>query len=431
MERGYYQPKIEMMYRKDLEDLQLERLKKAIHRFYMTKFGYKKLGEAGVKPSDIKSFEDFHKKIPMLTKAELKKADINDLIAPDSVSKRFLATSGTKGQPLPLRYTLNELSDWIELVARTLFTNTFDETDTVLFPVPISQFTGGFGMHEGLRKLNCGIIATGGMPTNIQVAILNGMYGVRPTAIVSIASYMFRVAEIAESQGIEPTSLGLKKASLGAEPWSEECRKKIEKKFGIKAYDSYGLGEVWGPGVAAECEYDRNSLHGWEDYFHFEVIDHETGDILGENEWGELVITPLCKEAMPILRFRTGDKTKINGFECECGRTHIKINRITDRFDDLIFIRGLKIYPNNVEEMLHSIRGVGSEYQIIKPMEDSSDPLKLVVEKDKNMNVEDLASIIGGEFKKRFNHRPIVEILDFGKMPRTPGKVKRILVASS
>ncbi|MGD2072652.1 MAG: AMP-binding protein, partial [Candidatus Thorarchaeota archaeon] len=344
---------------------------------------------------------------------------------------RFLATSGTKGEPLPLRYTENELSNWKNLVARTLFTNTFDETDIVLFPVPISQFTGGFGMHEGLRKLNCGIITTGGMPTKIQVAILNGAYGVRPTAIVSIASYMFRIAEVAESQGIEPTSLGLKKASLGAEPWSEECRKKIEKRFGIKAYDSYGLGEVWGPGVAAECECDRNSMHGWEDYFHFEVIDNETGDILGENEWGELVITPLSKEAMPILRFRTGDKTKINGFECECGRTHIKINRITDRFDDLIFIRGLKIYPNSIEEMLHGIQGVGSEYQIMKPREDSSDPLKLVVEKDKNISVDDLTSIIENEFKKRFNHRPIVEVVDFGKIPRLPGKAKRILVAPS
>lgn len=431
MVREYYQPKIETMYRKDLENLQLGRLKEIINRFYMIKFGYKKLTDVGIKPSDIRSFKDFHEKIPMVTKEELKNTDVNDLVVPGSISKRFLATSGTKGQPLPLKYTENELTSWAKLVARTLFTNTFNEKDVVLFPVPISQFTGGFGMHEGLRELNCGIITTGGMPTEIQLAILNGMYGMKPTAIVSVASYMFRIAEVAESQSIEPTSLGLEKASLGAEPWSEECRKKIEKKFGIRAYDSYGLGEVWGPGVAAECEHDRNSMHGWEDYFHFEVIDHETGDSLGENEWGELVITPFLKEAMPILRFRTGDKTKINGFECECGRTHIKINRITDRFDDLIFIRGLKIYPNDIEEMLHSIRGVGFEYQIIKPREDSNDPLRLVIERDKNLHIENLALIIEGEFKKKFNHKPIVDVIDFGKIPRIPGKVKRVLVASS
>ncbi len=417
-----------------LRDLQLKRLKN------ITKYAYenvslyrRKFDEADIKPDEIKKLEDITK-LPFTGKEELRNSYPFGMVAvPFPEIVRVHATSGTTGKPTVACYTKNDIETWTDLMARCMYTAGVRQDDIVQNAYGYGLFTGALGFHYGGERIGATIIPTGSGNTQRQLMIMKD-FGT--TVLCSTPSFAAYLAEVAREQGmIVSEDMRIRIGLFGAEAWSDELRKRIEQEYNMVAIDFYGLAEIIGPGVSVEC-YERNGLHLWSDHFYAEIIDPETGLVLGPGERGELVITTLTKEGIPVIRYRTKDLTILDEEECSCGRTHPRIARILGRSDDMIVIRGVNVFPSQIEHALMGIKGVTLNYQIVPKRISRLDVeildhllVRVEPEEDiwKNKRLEDgLKKEINEELKSALGLRTEVELVAPGSIPRSTGKAKRI-----
>ncbi len=414
---------------KELEELQLKRLRWTVRHVYENVPFYKKrLKEAGVHPEDIRKLEDVAK-LPFTTKEDLRDNFPFGLFAvPKERIVRIHTSSGTSGKPKVVGYTARDLENWANMMARCLYMVGVRSHDIFQNMVNYSFFTGGLGFHMGAEKIGAMTIPAGVGNTERQVSY---MVDFGTTVIHATPSYALHIKEVAERMDVLD-KLQLRIGCFGAEPWSENTRKRLEDAFGIKAYDSYGLSEMNGPGVAFECP-EQNGLHIWVDHFLIEIIDPETGERLSEGERGELVITTLTKEGMPLLRYRTGDVTYILDDECSCGRTHPKIHRILGRTDDMIIVRGVNVFPSQIEHVLMKIPEVGDHFQVIISRNGALDEITVRVEVVDEVFTGELSDLqrirekVQRELYKELNLRTNVELVEKGTIERSMGKAKRVI----
>ena len=426
----YWDKENETLKKEKLVKLQEERLKKIVRYCYENVAFYrKKFKEAKIAPEDIKSLDDLDK-IPFTVKDDLRNAyPLGMLAVPRSEIIRIHASSGTTGKPTIVAYTRKDIETWSELMARVLTSVGITKHDTMQLIYNYAFFTGGLGFHYGAERIGATVIPSGVGNTKKQILTMRDL---EVTAFSSTPSYALYIAEYAEKElGIDISEFKLRVGVFGAEPWSEGLRKKIEDAYGIEAYDNYGLSELCGPGVSVECS-ERQGLHVWSDHFIVEVIDPETGEKLDEGKKGELVFTTLTKEAMPLLRYRTRDISMLFEEECACGRTHPRIARIHGRSDDMLIIRGVNVFPSQIEHVLMQIPEVGENYQIVVDR-DVLDKLLVKVEVTEKVFSDKLADLLAlekkieRELKEVLNVYAKVELVSPGSIPRTPGKAKRII----
>ncbi len=373
-----YNEDFETLPREVLETLQLKRLKQVVQKVYHTVGFYRRaFDEAGVQPDDLKSLDDL-KRFPFTTKQDLRDNYPFGMFAvPMSSVVRLHASSGTTGRATVVGYTKRDIDTWSELMARCLVAAGLSQNDIIHNAYGYGLFTGGLGVHYGAEKLGASVIPISGGNTKRQIMILQD-FG--PTAICCTPSYALNLAEQGKAMGVDMKALKLRVGIFGAEPWSEKMRREIENALGLTALNIYGLSEIMGPGVAMECQDDRHGMHIFEDHFLVEVIDPESGEVLPPGEPGELVFTTLTKEAFPLIRFRTRDISRLLPEPCRCGRTLIKMDRITGRSDDMLIIRGINVFPSQIEAVLVGIEGLEPHYQIIVDRAGNLDTLEIQVE---------------------------------------------------
>jgi phenylacetate-CoA ligase len=368
----------ETMPRSELNALQLSRLKTTLERAYNKIPHYKKKFDAAkVKPGDLKSLADLAR-FPFTVKTDLRDNYPFGMFAvPRDQVLRLHASSGTTGKPTVVGYTKNDLDLWARLMARCFATMGARPGEIVHNAYGYGLFTGGLGAHYGAERLGCTVVPLSGGGTERQVTLLQD-FGAQ--ILCATPSYALNIAEVAENMGIDIRKLPLHTGIFGAEPWTDAMRRDIEAKLGIQAIDIYGLSEIIGPGVACECRQMKNGLHGWEDHFLFEVVDPETMQPKPMGESGELIITTLTKEALPMVRYRTRDITRLSDEPCACGRSHVRILRVTGRNDDMLIIRGVNVYPSQVEAVLVGFPGLAPHYQIVLTREHALDDMTVNVE---------------------------------------------------
>lgn len=425
----YWNEYYECMDREELEALQLERLKQTVERVYYHVAPYRALmDEAGVKPSDIQSLADLSK-LPFMKKQFLRDNYPFGLFAvPMSEVNRIHSSSGTSGKPTVVGYTKKDLDNWAELVARDLTMVGVRPNDIVHVSYGYGLFTGGMGLHDGASKLGATVVPASGGNTKRQVMILAD-YGA--TVLACTPSYAMYLAESLEKEGLRD-KIKLKFGVFGAEPWSENMRQELQKKLGIKAYDIYGMSEQMGPGVAMECT-EQNGLHVHEDHFIVETIDPETGEVLPPGERGELVFTSLTKEAFPIVRYRTRDIARLLMEPCPCGRTIRRIGRIEGRSDDMLIIRGVNVFPSQIEHVLLSVAGIEPQYQLVVDRIGALDTLEVQVEVSKDFpfdevkKLENLSRQIRKELESSLGISVTVKLVEPESIVRSEGKAKRII----
>ncbi|AGB49961.1 coenzyme F390 synthetase [Methanomethylovorans hollandica DSM 15978] len=425
----YWQPKYETMGHAELKELQLTRLKKTVAATYNNvPFYARRFKEAGIRPEDIRSLDDL-KNLPFTYKADLRDNYPFGLFAvPKSEVVRIHASSGTSGKPTVVGYTKNDLETWSDLLARNLTMVGLGKDDVFQNAVNYGLFTGGLGFHYGVEKIGAMIVPSGTGSTTRQLEMMID-FGV--TALHCTPSYALYLAETAREMDIVD-KLSLRVGCFGAEPWSSNTRKQLEKILNIKAYDSYGLSEVMGPGVAFECE-EQDGLHLWSDHFFVEVLD-ENGEQVSEGEKGELVLTSLTKEAFPIVRYRTGDITRLLESECSCGRTTVRISRLLGRADDMLIVRGINVFPSQIEDVVVKIPEITEHFQVIldrnKKMLDEITVKVEITENAFTGELRDLAELqkhVEDELQSVLNIRTNVELAEKGSIPRTEGKSKKVI----
>jgi phenylacetate-CoA ligase len=425
----YWQPKYETMGTEELRQLQFKRLKKTVARVYNNvPFYKKKFDQLGIKPDDITSVDDA-KHLPSTQKNDLRENYPFDLFAvlkKDVV--RIHASTGTSGKPTVVGYTAGDIDTWSDLMARNLVMVGIREDDVFQNAVNYGLFTGGLGVHYGAEKLGAMTVPSGTGNTARQLEMMQD-FGV--TALHCTPSYALYLAETAEEIDILD-KLSLKIGCFGAEPWSSNTRKELEKALNIKAYDSYGLSEMFGPGVAFECE-EQDGLHIWSDHYLVEVLDPE-GDRVAEGEKGELVLTSLTKEALPLIRYHTGDITRLLESECACGRTTQRISRVLGRADDMLIVRGINVFPSQIEDVVAGIPEITDQFQVLLDRtQHRLDEITVQVELEENAftgELRDLAEArkhVENELKKVLNIRTNVELVEKGTIPRTSGKAKKVI----
>lgn len=430
-----FEPQYETMPRTKLEELQGERLRKIV-KYCWTKIPmYKKrFKESGIKPTDIRTIEDI-KRIPFTVKDDLRKAYPFAMFAtPLSRILELHTSSGTTGHPTTCAYTKNDLEMWSRVMARIYASAGTMKGDIVQNAYGYGLFTGGLGFHYGAIKVGAVVlpIAAGGTDQQIRLAKELGT-----TVLTCTPTYAAHLGEYAkEKMGIDPIKdLKWRIGLFGAESWSEEMRQRIEALLGLKAFDIYGLSEVIGPGVSVECN-QHNGLHVFEDHFLPEIIDPKTGEPVGEGESGELVLTTLTKEAMPVLRYRTGDITKFTEEACACGRTLGRMERVFGRADDMLKVRGVKFWPKTVEHALLTVKGASQNYQIIVERPGDLDVMTVQVEPSKELYEsvkEDLSKLgslvkeIGESIKSIAGVSANIVLMPVGELPRFTGKAKRVV----
>jgi phenylacetate-CoA ligase len=368
----------ETMPRRALAALQLARLRQALARAYECVAPIRcKFDAAGVAPAHLGCLADLAH-FPFTLKTDLRDNYPFGLFAvPRDQVLRLHASSGTTGKPIVVGYTRGDLDLWSDLMARTLACTGARPGDIVHNAYGYGLFTGGLGFHYGAERLGCTVVPVSGGGTERQITLIRD-FGA--TILCATPSYALNIAEVAERSGVDLGKLPLRRGGFGAEPWSEPLRHDLEARLGIKAVDVYGLSEIIGPGVASECDVAQNGLHGWEDHFLFEIIDPHTMQPLPIGETGELVITTLTKQALPMIRYRTRDITRLCDEPCPCGRTHLRIMRVTGRDDDMLIIRGVNVYPSQVEAVLVGFPGLTPYYQIVLSREGALDAMTIEVE---------------------------------------------------
>ncbi|MBN2178698.1 MAG: phenylacetate--CoA ligase [Deltaproteobacteria bacterium] len=426
----YWEKEIETISRKNLEALQLERLRKSVKNASAS-YHYKNLFETiGVDPEKISSLDDI-KKIPFTNKEDLRENWPYGFLA---VSKdelvRMHSSSGTTGRATIIFHTQHDLDEWTNIVARSMYMTGMRRGDVFQNMMTYGLFTGGLGFHYGAEKVGALIIPAGSGNSKRQIQLMQDF---QTTVIHIIPSYALHLSTVFEELGIDPrrdTNLGI--AFLGAEPHSEKTRQKIEDFYGVNAFNSYGLSEMNGPGVSFECQY-KNGMHIWEDNYIVEIIDPDTLEPVPDGEEGELVLTTLLREGMPILRYRTKDLTRIIPGPCECGRTHRRIERIKGRTDDMLVLKGVNIFPIQIEKILMDIEGVGTNYQIILERKDYNDHMIVKVEVHKEFfsgdlkQLETLRRAITEELKSDILITPRVELVEPNALPKSEGKAVRVI----
>jgi len=426
---NYWQPKYELMAREELEALQLRRLKSVAEKVYKNvPFYQKKFQEAGVAPEDIKSLADISR-LPTTRKQDLRDNYPFGLFAvPREEVVRVHASSGTTGKPTVVGYTAKDIETWSDLMARDFVMVGVEKKDIFQNAVNYGFFTGGLGVHYGIERMGAMAVPSGVGNTERQLEIMMD-FGV--TVLHCTPSYALYLAETAKARGVVE-KLNLRIGCFGAEPWSDESRRELEEALNIKAYDSYGLSEMMGPGVAFECQ-EQDGLHIWEDHFLIEILD-KNEQPCAPGEPGELVITSLTKEAMPLIRYHTGDVTYIMEESCPCGRTSRKLHRFLGRADDMLIVRGINVFPSQIEDVLVGIPEIGSYFQVVVDRKKHGlDEISIQVElKDEAFTGElsDLARIqkkTEERLKSVLNVRSKIELVEKGSIPRTAGKSKKVV----
>jgi len=427
----YWNKEAETMPREELQKLQLQRLREVVKYAYERVPFYRKRFEAsGIKPEDIRSLEDL-KYIPFTSKADLREVYPFGLFAvPLSEIVEIHSSSGTTGKPVVAGYTRRDLEVWGEVMARSLTMIGVTSQDVIQIAYGYGLFTGGLGFHYGALKIGATIVPASAGNTRRQITLMQD-FGT--TVLACTPSYALYLAEYARDEmGIDPSTLKLRVGSFGAEMWTEEMRREIEKRFGIKAYNVYGLTEIIGPGVAHECE-EQMGLHIWEDHFLPEIIDPETGEWVVEGKEGELVLTTLTKEGVPMIRFRTRDITSFVPGECPCGRTGRRIERIKGRTDDMIKVRGVMLFPYQIEQCILEVQGVEPHYQIILTRPHHLDEIEVQVEmaketfSDEVRAIEELRRRLEKKIEETVGIRVKVTLVEPKSLPRSEGKAKRVI----
>ncbi len=422
--------KAECMSAQEKEELQLKRLQDVVKRAYENVPYYRqRLDEAGVTPEDIQTLKDIEK-LPFTTKSDLRNAYPFGMFAvsTDDIVEVH-TTSGTTGKPTVSGYTQKDIDIWGEVVARALSMAGTTKKDIVQNCYGYGLFTGGLGVHHGGQKVGCTVIPISAGNTQRQIEIIQDF---KSTIITCTPSYAMYIAEVLEREGIHKKDIKLKAGVFGAEMWTEEMRNEIERRLGVDALNIYGLTEIIGPGVANECM-EKNGLHIFDDHFYPEIVDPQTLETLPEGEKGELVLTTLTREGMPVLRFRTRDITALRNVECGCGRTHVKMDRITGRSDDMLKIRGVIVFPSQIERALLKIPGMEPNYQIIASRPEHLDELEVQIENspalfsDEVKHVEEVKKSIEKHIHDEIGLRVNVTLVEPLSLPRSEGKAVRVI----
>jgi phenylacetate-CoA ligase len=426
-----FNEEFETLPREALEALQLKRLKNLIERVHAAVPFYKqKMDNAGVKPSEISGLTDLSR-LPFTTKEDLRLNYPFGLFAvPFEKVVRVHASSGTTGKPTVVGYTKKDIESWAELMARTLACGGAHKGDVVHNAYGYGLFTGGLGAHYGAERLEAAVIPISGGNSKRQVMLMQDFGS---SVLLCTPSYALNLADIMLEMNVDPSSLKLRVGLFGAEPWSENIRNEIEKKLDIKALDIYGLSEVMGPGVASECIEEKRGLHIFEDFFIPEIINPDTGEVLPYGETGELVFTTLTKEAFPVIRYRTKDITKLITDKCSCGRTFHRMQRVTGRSDDMLIIRGVNVFPSQIEHVLMSIEGVEPHYQIIVDRQGALDIMEVQVEVMEDLFSDEIKILenpnkrIEREIKDLLGVSCRVKLVEPKTIQRSEGKAQRVI----
>ncbi|HDI60623.1 MAG TPA: phenylacetate--CoA ligase [Desulfobacteraceae bacterium] len=426
-----YDVEYETMPREALEAIQLRRLKATLERVCATvPFYRERMAAAGITPRDIQRLEDL-RHIPFTTKQDLRDNYPFGMFAvPMDTVVRIHASSGTTGQPTVVGYTARDVNTWATLMARALVAGGATANDIIHNAYGYGLFTGGLGVHYGAEKLGASVIPVSGGNTKRQILIMRDF---KPTVITATPSYTLHLAEVAEEMGVSFKELSFKFGIFGAEPWSENMRQEIERKLNITAVDIYGLSEVIGPGVAIECHEAKKGLHVFEDHFLPEIIDPATGEVLPPGETGELVFTSLTKEAFPVIRYRTRDITSLNFEPCICGRTHVRMNRVSGRSDDMLIIRGVNVFPSQIESVLMETSEVAPHYQLVVDREENLDTLTVRVEvgerlfSDEVRQLQELERKISKNIKETLGVSAKVKLVEPHTIQRSEGKAVRVI----
>ena len=421
----------ETLPREAIESLQLKRLQQTLERVYATVPFYREsFKKAGITPADIKSLADLQR-LPFTLKQDMRDSYPYGLFAvPLEQIVRIHASSGTTGKPTVVGYTRRDIDTWSELMARSFVAAGASKKDVIHNAYGYGLFTGGLGAHYGAERLGASVIPMSGGNTKKQLMIMQDFGS---TVLTCTPSYSLFLAEVAAEEGIDIRNLKLRVGILGAEPWSEKMRQEIEQKLNIKAIDIYGLSEILGPGVGIECIEAQNGLHIWEDHFLPEIINPDTGEVLPAGEKGELVIATITKEGIPLIRYRTRDITRLFKEPCICGRTHARIERLSGRSDDMLIIRGVNVFPSQIESVLFSIEGVEPHYQLIVERDGTLDTLEIQVEvnqqtfSDEIKVLQGLSSKIRKDIKDLLGVTCNVRLVEPKSITRSEGKAKRVI----
>jgi len=428
-----YNEEYETLPREALEALQLKRLQQVVNRVYSSVGFYKQsFDKAGITPDNLKTLADL-KQFPFTTKQDLRdNYPFGMFAAPMSNVVRLHASSGTTGRSTVVGYTKRDIDTWAELVARCLVAANLTKNDVIHNAYGYGLFTGGLGLHYGAEKLGASVIPMSGGNTKRQLMILQD-FG--PTAICCTPSYALNLAEQGEALDIDMRSLKLRVGIFGAEPWSEQMRQEIEKAFDIKALNIYGLSEIMGPGVSMECSDAREGMHIFEDHFLVETINPETGEVLAPGEQGELVFTTLTKEAFPLIRYRTRDISRLYPVPCRCGRTSYRMDRVMGRSDDMLIIRGVNVFPSQIEAVLVAIEGLEPHYQLIVDRVGTLDTLEVQVEvtesqfanADEVKVLQKLEKMILKDMKDYLGITAKIKLVEPKTLQRSEGKASRVI----
>lgn len=426
----YYQPDIETMSREDLEALQLERLQALVKRVYQKIPFYKEsFDKAGINPEDIKSLADLAK-LPFTVKQDMRDAYPFGLFAvPRKDVVRVHCSSGTTGTATVVGYTQKDLENWGDCFARALYAAGCGPDSTLQIAYGYGLFTGGLGAHNGGERAGCTVLPMSTGNTKRQVRLMKDF---DVDCLCCTPSYALNIAEVAQEEGYDVHEFPIHAGILGAEPCSEATRAEIEQKMGIQVYDIYGLSEVMGPGVACECE-KQHGLHVCEDQFIIEILDPKTLQPVPDGEWGEVVFTTLCKECSPLVRYRTRDISRILVGECECGRTFRRMDRIAGRTDDMMILRGVNVFPSQIEEEIVSFPEIAPQYQLILTTKGTLDHAELRVETvpefpfDEIRRLEKLKKDLQKALKENLQIAVDVKIVEPKTIERAEGKAKRII----
>ncbi len=427
----YFNEEFETLPRQALEAIQLKRLRSALERVYNNVPFYRaSFDAAGFKPADLKGLADLQR-LPFTTKQDMRDSYPYGLFAaPMEEVVRIHASSGTTGKPTVVGYTASDINMWAELMARSFVSAGAHKGDIVHNAYGYGLFTGGLGAHYGAERLGASVIPMSGGNTKKQIMIMQDFGS---TILTCTPSYSLFMAEAAREEGVDFRDLKLRVGIFGAEPWSEAMRTEIEAKLNLSAIDIYGLSEVMGPGVAIECSQAKSGLHIWEDHFIPEIIDPVSGRRLAEGERGELVITTITKQGIPLIRYRTRDITSITYEPCVCGRTHARITRMSGRSDDMLIIRGVNIFPSQIESVLVGIEGVEPHYLLIVDRKDNLDTLEIQVEVDEQLFsdeikvLQQLSKRIEKEIKDILGVTCSAKLVEPKTIQRSEGKAKRVI----
>jgi phenylacetate-CoA ligase len=419
----------ESLAREELARLQLQRLRETLARAERAPFYREALARAGVAAGSVRSLDDL-RRLPLTTKDDLRRNYPLGLLAvPRTEIARIHGSSGTTGKPTFVAYTRGDLERWAGLCARFLVAGGLRPGHLVHVAFGYGLFTGGFGLHYGIERVGAGIVPAAGGNTPRQVMLLRDL---RPDALVCTPSYALHVAEVARAEGLDPRGLGLSMGHFGGEPWTEEMRRAIERELGIQAFNNYGLSEVIGPGVSGECS-ERRGMHVSEDHFLVECVDPATLEPVPDGEVGELVFTSLTKEAMPVVRYRTRDLAWLDRGPCACGRTGARMGRVVGRSDDMLIIRGVNVFPSQIEEALLRVEGTAPHYLIEVARPGTLDEAIVKVEvrprdfRDAMREMVDLRDRIDHEIHSITGIRMKVELVPPNALARSEGKAKRVL----